>query len=76
MAINYRYILIGGTAFAISNFIPKAMEDLVWWAPQIVVLLDDWLFHDTDLKKKWDMVRNKIKWRMELPEPLHDQVAS
>jgi len=76
VAINYRYLLISGTIFVVQEFVPNDMDDLVWWVPQILVLLDDWLFHDTDLKKKWDMVRNKIKWRMELPEPLHDQVAS
>lgn len=75
-AFNYRYALIGTVAFAASFFTPNFMHDMLWWGSQTVVVLDDWLFHDTDFKKKWDMVRNKIKWRMELPEPLTDQVAS
>ena len=40
-----------------------------FWFLVIVLYLDDYLFGDDDGKRRWDWVRNKIKWKMELPEP-------
>lgn len=36
----------------------------------IALYLDDYLSDDDDRKKFWDTVRNKIKWKMELPKPV------
>lgn len=36
----------------------------------IAYVIDDW-FSDHDRKKFWAEVRNKIKWKMELPKPVH-----
>lgn len=35
----------------------------------IALYFDDWLTNHDDFKKKWDWVRNKIKWKMKLPVP-------
>lgn len=32
--------------------------------------IDDYFSDDDDHKKFWDTVRNKIKWKMELPKPV------
>jgi hypothetical protein len=35
----------------------------------IALFLDDYFTNDDDMKKWWMEVRNKIKWKMELPQP-------
>lgn len=48
----------------------------VFWAVFIILYLDDYLFGDDDnFKRFWEGVRNRIKWKMELPEPATDPRA-
>ena len=40
-----------------------------FWVALIGLYLDDYLFGDDEGKRRWDWVRNKIRWKMALPEP-------
>jgi hypothetical protein len=42
---------------------------ILWSIAVIALYFDDWMTNHDDFQKKWDLVRNKIKWKMELPEP-------
>ena len=48
---------------------------IVYWGGIIILVLDDHLNKDDNYRKYWDLVRNKIKWKMELPQPVN-RVAS
>jgi len=42
-----------------------------------ILYIDDVLFGDDDqTKKRWESVKNRIKWKMELPAPIEGEVAS
>lgn len=77
---SYRYMLwLGMTLilqYGLGVLNTKAWNP-IFWAPLILVLLDDYIFGDDDAwKRRWEGVKNKIKWQMELPpEPTRQETA-
>lgn len=69
-------ILFGATylPFLVLVFVSPGVG--VWGCAGVVLLIDALLVDDLlngddeQRKKRWDAVRNKIKWRMELPAPV------
>lgn len=53
-------------AFILAFFAPAWAYSL--WV--IALYLDDYMSDDDTFKRFRDMVRNKIKWKMELPKPV------
>lgn len=52
----------------LSFFIGK-WSNYVYFILVIALSLDDYLTNDDNFKKWWMEARNKIKWKMKLPEP-------
>lgn len=47
------------------------MEEITRYMILILIELDDYVNgDDDDRKRRWDWVKNKIKWKMELPQPV------
>lgn len=45
-----------------------AVEQVVFWSGYIGQALDDYFFGDDDDRRRfWEGVRNRVKWKMELP---------
>ena len=64
--------------YIIEIFVPASelKRSCLFFAFLTVVSLDDYLNgDDDDRKKRWDIVRNKIKWRMELPPQPQEETA-
>jgi len=71
-----------GVALLVSSLVETVSSDragdVVYWMILLGQLLDDYLNGDDDSwKKRWEGVKNKIKWLMELPpKPAEGQVQS
>ncbi len=73
---TYRYFLWLGCWALASLFIgeKRDVNDLVFWGTYILLLLDDYFFGDDDSWKKFlEGVKNKVKWKMELPQPVSER---
>jgi hypothetical protein len=56
--------------FAIAKPLPGHLGVAVYYGGVLVLVLDDFLFgDDQDWRKRWEGVRNRIRWRMKLPQP-------
>lgn len=75
----YRYMLWWGITIVLEYGYPRfgvKTWALLFWGPVILVVLDDYFFGDDDAwKRRWEGVKNKIKWKMDLPEPVRQEVA-
>jgi len=64
------FILIGihwTIQFGITD--TKVYGIAAFWCALIALYVDDYLFGDDEGRRRWESVRNKVKWRMALPEP-------
>lgn len=50
--------------------LPEAVAGPIYFILLILLYLDDYFTNDDNHKKWWAEVRNKIKWKMELPAPV------
>lgn len=57
------YALVFGTALS-DLYVTAGL-----WVLIIALYIDDYLFGDDEGKRRWDWVRNKVKWRMKLLQP-------
>lgn len=77
---SYRYMLwvVGSLPLLFSGVVNSAnARYAVFFGVYILLLLDDYIFGDDENRKKMrEWARNKIKWKMKLPAPVTDQVAS
>jgi len=62
-----RYMAWFGVTIAVWGWhAPNA----IFWPVAIGFLIDDYVFgDDEDLKRRWQAVKNSVKWKMKLPEP-------
>lgn len=73
----YRNIIWWLLCGVLNQLVARQFRDILFWGGLILLYLDDYVNgDDDDPKKRWEGVKNKIKWKMRLPEPLTDQVAS
>lgn len=63
----------------LQNFIIiHVSNNSFYWIGIIILFLDDAFFGDDDdrWKRRWQAVKNKIKWKMVLPKPQTAQASS
>lgn len=66
---NWRYVVRYMAWWGIT-LVPILMgiPNYVFWIVAIAFIVDDYYFGDDDeRKKRWDLMKNKIKWLMDLP---------
>lgn len=57
-----RYVLWVGIAIIVAT------GNAIFWGVAVSFVLDDYFFgKDNNWRRKWDFVKNHIKWLMELP---------
>jgi hypothetical protein len=66
----FQILLLIGIQLMIDAVMHGHLGFYLYCVGMIALYLDDYLSDDDDRKKFWDMVRNKIKWKMELPKPV------
>lgn len=74
---TYRYFLWMGVNLPLQYTVllhNDALGEAIFWGGYILMLLDDYLFGDDNSWKKFkEWAGNKIKWKMELPQPAIDR---
>jgi len=54
----------------VSMAVPGVVGDACFWVPWTVFHLDDWFTGgDDDWRRRWESVRNRVRWLMQLPAP-------
>lgn len=54
----------------IGHYVIGNSMSYIYFGSIIALYLDDWITNHDDFKKFGDWVRNKVKWKMELPQPV------